>query len=334
MLRQIHPKPQATVISIKKNNWKRIAAAAAIIITLGTAAYLLNNRNHSEVSPKDISGISIPGHDIASPTKSKATITLADGSVVALDSAIAGTLATQGNVLVSKTKDGKIIYEGSSSPLGAGGGRLAFNTLSNPRGSKVINITLADGSRVWLNAGSSISYPVAFVGKERNVTITGEAYFEVTHNAVMPFKVSKGEMEVTVLGTHFNVNAYDDEEHIKVTLLEGSVRVVKGDLSGLLKPGQQAQINSAINLTNDVDVEAVMAWKNGLFQFKSSDLPSILREAARWYNMDIVYRGNVSGKFSGQLSRMVNASELFKILESTGELKVIVEKNKVIVTTL
>jgi ferric-dicitrate binding protein FerR (iron transport regulator) len=179
-------------------------------------------------------------------------------------------------------------------------------------------MTLADGSRIWLNAGSSVTYPVAFTGKERKVSVNGEAYFEVAPDHTKPFFVSKGEMSLQVLGTHFNVNAYDDEQDIKITLLEGSVKVSQRGQTGLLKPGEQARVAADIKVANTVDLESVMAWKNGKFSFADEDLKSIMRQLMRWYDVDIIYQNDVPERFfTAEISRNKNLLALLKVLEAS-----------------
>jgi transmembrane sensor len=322
---------EAPVIPMSiKFNWKKLAVAASIIGIIGIATYfIINNEKTIVRGPSSI----VTTTDVAPPDKNRAMIKLADGTTVYLDSARNGELAMQGGVKVVKTEDGKIVYETTDDGPQT---TVKYNTLNNPRGSKVIDMTLADGSRVWLNAGSSVTYPVAFAGNERKVSITGEAYFEVAHNAKMPFKVSKGEMEVTVLGTHFNVNAYDDEGNIKVTLLEGSVKVssVNRDQSSVLKLGEQAIAANGgeLNVVKGVDVEQVMSWKNGLFDFGSkTSLEEIMRQVARWYDVDVVYEVSLKENFGGSISRSVNVSEVLKKLELTGRVKFNVEGKKITV---
>jgi len=232
-----------------------------------------------------------------------------------------------------KNADGGIIYDGA---LRQAQGDIQYNTLTNPKGSKVVDMTLSDGTRVWLNAGSSVTYPVAFVGKERKVTIDGEAYFEVTHNVAMPFKVSKGNMEVTVLGTHFNVNAYDDDAIIKVTLLEGSVRASTGSAgqSVIIRPGEQALAidNGKLTIEKGIDLDAVMAWKNGRFQFEGVGIDEVMKQVGRWYDVEVVYEAKPKEQhFRGGIARDVEASKLFKMLEATGAVHFRIEGRKVIV---
>lgn len=316
--------------------WKRIAVAASIIGVLFVAGYWLMNKKTTD----DPSTIAQDQNtkDVPAPDKNRAQIKLADGSVVYLDSVGNGELANMNGVKVVKTADGRIEY---SSEQGVLSGELKYNTLFNPRGSQVMNMTLADGSRVWLNAGSSVTYPIAFIGKERNVTITGEAYFEIAHDKTKPFKVSKGETTVEVLGTHFNVNAYDDESEIKVTLLEGKVNVsTKYDVRGAtIKPGEQAIANpstpanggtGSLRVMKDVDVEQVMAWKNGSFVFgEAMSAEEIMRQIARWYDVEVVYEKKPGGHIGGSISRSVNITKVLQILEATGTMQFKVEGRKV-----
>lgn len=283
--------------------WKYVAAAC-FVLAVGVGSYFLLFTK----TEKPIQIVSLPPADVEAPKITKATITLADGKTVSIDSL---SSVVQSNVQLLKTADGKIIYSGDAS-------EIIYNTLTNPRGSKVIDMQLSDGSHVWLNAGSSVTYPVAFAGNERKISISGEAYFEVAHDASKPFFVSKGDMNVQVLGTHFNVNAYDDEDNIKVTLLEGSVKVNNKNSEGLLKPRQQAQVSSNVKVISNVDVEQVMAWKNGLFSFDNADLPSVMRQLARWYDIEVEYAGKIpEGRFEGKIVRDLSLSQLLKVLSST-----------------
>jgi ferric-dicitrate binding protein FerR (iron transport regulator) len=305
--------------------WRWVAAASFILaIGLGGWFFLVNkNDKQQQVVQKKVID------DIKPPDGNRATITLTNGQTVYLDSAAIGSLAVQGSVKLVKLANGKIAYQTASDEIIE---KPAYNTLTNPKGSRVVDMTLADGSRVWLNAGSSITYPVAFIEKERTVLITGEAYFEVARDKTKPFKVTKGEMQVEVLGTHFNVNAYDDEKNIKVTLLEGAVRLKTNEENQILQPGEQAQVSGTISILKNVDVEAVMAWKDGRFKFSSVDIETIMRQVARWYDMDIEYRGKVEGTLSGGLARNVNASQLFHVLELTDKVRFEIQGRKVIVT--
>jgi hypothetical protein len=255
-------------------------------------------------------------NDVKAPQSNKAMVTLANGQQVYLDSIKNGALATQGNVTLVKLSSGEIQYQSVSGELS---GEMQYNTLFNPRGSKVINMVLTDGTEVWLNAGSSITYPVAFIEKERKVSVSGEVYFEVAHHAAKPFVVAKDAMEVRVLGTHFNINAYEDEDDIKVTLLEGSVKIKNGVTTGLLQPGQQARVTNDIKLFSNVDMDGVMAWKNGYFQFDNASLQDVLKQLARWYDVDVVNEGQTKPRaFVGEMERTLNLSQVLKVLEKNG----------------
>lgn len=310
------------IIPVRRMQWKRVTVAASILLAIGLGTYFV----FFNKSDKQDEIVSVePAKDVKAPETNRAMITLADGRTVYLDSAINGELAQQGNIKLIKLDNGQIAYQTASGEIIK---ELKYNTLNNPRGSKVIDMTLADGSRVWLNTGSSVTFPVAFVGDERKVTITGEAYFEVAHNSRMPFKVTKDEMEITVLGTHFNANAYDDESIIKVTLLEGSVKVN----NTIIKPGQQAQVGTDVKVISNVNVDEVMAWKNGRFQFGGAGIEEVMRQIARWYDVEVVYEVKPQEvHFGGGISRDVEASKVFKMLESTEAVHFRIEGKKVFV---
>jgi ferric-dicitrate binding protein FerR (iron transport regulator) len=298
------------LVSMKKG-WKAAVAVAAVLIISISVWFVVLNRRPSDNDKKTVAV-----KDIKAPSVSRAMITLADGTKVYLDSVGSGQLAVQGNVQLVKLSDGQIAYQSSDGEIVK---ELKYNTLSNPRGSKVIDMKLSDGSHVWLNSGSSITYPVAFAGNDRKVTIEGEAYFEVAHDPTKPFIVSKGETSVQVLGTHFNVNAYSDEDDIKVTLLEGSVKVNNGSGNKLLKPGEQALVDKRIQVLKDVDVDAVIAWQRGMFEFNNADLQMILRQVSRWYDVEIVYEKQTRiGALGGGIARNLPLSEVLKLLEANG----------------
>ncbi len=320
---------------VKRMRWY----AAAIMLLLGLGLYFYYVQTPEKPHPQVTD---IKPDDIPPPANNRATILLADGSRVFLDSAGNGQLAQQGNIKLVKLANGQIAYQLAGGQILQ---ELQYNTLTNPRGSKVINMQLSDGSHVWLNAGSSVTYPVAFTGNERKVNITGEAYFEIVHNKSQPFKVSKGNMAVEVLGTHFNVNAYDDETDIKVTLLEGSVKVINGTGSRQIQPGQQAQLNNHGNpqIPNNLprhggigvqtaDVDQVMAWKNGRFYFDGADITTIMKEVKRWYNVEVVFNDVVNYDFVAKIDRDVPVSELLNMLELTGGVHFKVQENKIIVS--
>jgi len=306
--------------------FKQIAAAAAAILIISSGLYFWQF-NHSDKDLVKAENKSFNyKNDIPPPKNSKPVLTLANGTIINLDSSGNGTLAVQGNISIIKKADGEIVYSGKAP------GIISYNTLSLPRGNKPLRLVLADGSLVWLNAASSITYPTAFTGNKREVTITGEAYFEVAKNTAMPFFVSHKDMLVKVLGTHFNVNTYEDEQAAKITLLEGVVNVSKGEKIKVLRPGQQAELSAEnIKLNNDVDIDEVMAWKNEQFYFNGADIKTMMRQIEKYYNVDIEYRDNINYKFIATISRQVNVSGFLKKLELTELVHFKIEANKIIV---
>lgn len=330
LLERIHSQISREAKLVRMPLWKRLTAAAAVLFVVLTGSYFLffnkGKQNGSEVKPITAT------HDVA-PGGNKAVLTLGDNSVIVLDNAKNGTLTKQGGTNIVKLEDGQLAYSPSS---GGGQGEALYNTVSTPRGGQY-QLTLADGSKVWLNAASSLRFPTAFPGKERKVEITGEAYFEIAKDASRPFRVNvAGKQEVEVLGTHFNINAYSDEATINTTLLEGKVKVsaLATHDSRLLSPGQQAQMDSDQQLatSNQVDLEKVMAWKNGKFSFgEAMDIESVMRQVSRWYDVEVEYQGKVKGFVGGSISRNVNASQVLQMLELTGVVKFKIENKKVIV---
>lgn len=267
-------------------------------------------------------------NDVKAPESANAMLTLADGSTLVLDSLVNGQIAHQGNTNIKKLSDGKLVYDGNAAT------EIQYNTLTVPRGSKIVELTLTDGSKVVMNSASSITFPTAFTGNKRKVTITGEAYFEVAHDKSKPFVVAKGDAEIEVLGTHFNVNAYDDEDAINVTLLEGSVRVsaLNKKQNVILKPGQMARITSKLDLLRNVNINEVMAWKEGKFRFgESASIETVMRQLSRWYDVEVEYNGKVHGHIGGTIEREANISQVLHILEMTGIVKFNIQGRKIVV---
>jgi len=278
--------------------------AAALIVFLAGAGYLFNR----DISPAPGARPYLVKNDLP-PGGNKATLTLSNGQQIILDSVANGTLAHQGSVIISKSANGKIDYQGTDAAI-------VFNTLSTPRGGQY-QLQLPDGSNVWLDAASSITYPIAFTGDQRTVTITGEAYFEVARDKSKPFHVRVGDMTIDVLGTAFNINAYIGEPVSKMTLVEGSIKISPaGRPSSLLKPGQQGQLmGQQFRIVDDIDVDQTVAWKNGVFNFDKADLPAVIRQLTRWYDLDVRFRGPIPVReFRGKLPRDLNLSQVLKIL--------------------
>ena len=261
------------------------------------------------------------------PGRNQALLTLADGRTVLLDQAHLGLLARQGGSQVQKTADGQLRYAG-----GAAGGARLYNTVATPRGGQY-QLTLPDGSQVWLNAASSLRFPVAFTEAERRVELTGEAYFEVAKDARHPFKVTARGAEVTVLGTHFDVQAYDDEPALAATLLEGAVQVRQGTQQALLRPGQQGRCWPQGQVqVREVDVQHAVAWKNGYFVFNDEPIEAIMRQVARWYDVDVQYQGVLTNKdFNGKISRYKDAADVLRVLALTGAVHFTTEGRRITV---
>ena len=314
---------------IAKKHW--LAAAASVILIISVGSFFMKSERKDPSEKTLATSVNTKVSDVAPPAVSRATITLANGQSILLDSVKSGTLALQNNIVLTKTGAGKIKYTSRNKGKSQG---LVFNTLTNPRGSRVINMILNDGSEVWLNAASSITYPVAFKGNVREVTVTGEAYFEIAHDARKKFIVKTNDLATEVLGTHFNVNAYEDEDEVKVTLLEGSVKVIANNgTSSLIKPGEQVLGNNGgLTINNHIIAEDVIAWKNERFSFKDTNIKNIMKEVARWYDVQVDYQGKTEDlNFGGNMSRQENVSELLKRMEATQAVKFEVEGRKITV---
>lgn len=287
---------------------KRLAWAAAAAVVLVASFFILRTNMDQPVQS------SAPPVDIL-PGGTKATLTLADGKIISLDAVANGDIAAEGNVQVIKM-DGTLHYNGADENA-----EITYNTIQTPRGGKY-QLVLSDGTLVWLNAASSLRFPVTFKGNERQVELMGEAYFEVKKGA-KPFRVSlQNGSHIEVKGTAFNINAYNDEEMMKATLLEGKINFIMQGKSQALVPGQQIRVRYAqpeMQVAADVDVESEVAWKNDLFIFKGADVKSIMREISRWYDIDVVYKGKINPEtFSGIVSRKSNLSQVLRIMEEGG----------------
>lgn len=321
----------------KPHHWWRVAAAAAIFILLSGGAYfLLNNKQFN----KEQANVVVPPvKKDFKPGGNKAVLTLGNGQKIILDSMNKGLLSMQGNTKVIKLNNGQLAYN-TEQKAKSKKQKALYNTITTPRGGQY-EIVLPDGSKVWLNAASSLRFPTVFVGKKREVEMTGEAYFEISSlspkgKLKMPFIVKVNGMEVQVLGTHFNVNAYDDETTTKTTLLKGAVKVIKGNSTLLLKPGQEARVkqNGQMQLVKDANVNEAIAWKNNLFWFENDDIYSVMRQLSRWYDVDIKIQGNIPDLFTGSIPRNLTFSKVFEVLQKTGSIHYKIENNKTIIVTL
>ena len=300
------------IVPLFRRPWVRIAAAAVLAIGIFT---IYNYFNKPATTKPEIVNIDPVSNEVV-PGGNKAILTLADGSSVNLTNAVNDTIAKQGSTNIIRVADGQLSYRILNEKPTNG----LFNSIATPRGGQY-QLTLSDGTKIWLNAASSVHFPVVFSGSGRMVEVTGEVYFEVAKNKSMPFKVKvPGKAEVEVLGTHFNINAYGDEPSINTTLLEGSVKFTGLDRndSRLLSPGDQAKLKAdgKIDVDKQENVDQFIAWKNGIFSFDSADLEVSLRQLARWYDIDIVFEGSTAQKkFSGEMQRNLSISQVIKILE-------------------
>lgn len=313
-------KQTATVKPINRQ-WIKYAAAAVIILSAGLYYLTTNNSNKTTPAQTEITDIQ--------PGGNRATLTLADGTTILLDSANNSTLAQQGSIQIIKLDNGQIAYKPLSNQNNSS--EILYNTIATPVGGQY-QIQLPDGTNVWLNATSSIRFPAVFTGSERNVELTGEAYFEVAKNSSQPFIVNTNNTLIKVLGTAFNIMAYTDEKNIRTTLITGTVNVTSNNKSNILKPGQQANIeNGSMHIVNNANIEEALAWKNGKFYFNNVDIKTVMRQIGRWYDVEVVFEGNISNeKFEGEISRDSPLSEVLKILELTS-IHYRLEGNKLIV---
>lgn len=313
----------------KRSVW-RWAAAAAILVTVTVGTGIFRSYRADQVAVTTPVAPDVKQEEIV-PGGYRAELTLGDESVIALDKAKDGALLRQGNTQLSSVNGQELVYTNQ----GTNDINVVYNKISTPRGGQY-RIVLPDGSKVWLNAASTLRFPIAFAGEERNVQLSGEAYFEVNPHPAsnggqqkIPFTVSVNGVKVTVLGTHFNVMAYADEAVMKTTLLEGAVKISSGKESSLLKPGQQAQVRSDATgqdlppagiKVSKADVNSAVAWKNGAFDFDGADIPAVMRQIARWYNVEVVYENGLppAKQFDGKISRESTIADLVKILETNG----------------
>lgn len=302
--------------------WPGLRIAAAILLVSATSLLLYRGLNRSETTKDFVQHQILPGGN-------KAILTFADGRQISLTDASKGDLLKQQGITVTKTADGKLSYKVSS----ADGSLSGSNTINTPRGGQW-QVTLPDGTNVWLNAASSLTYPQSFAKKvTRQVELKGEAYFEVAKDERHPFIVKTEDQEVKVLGTHFNINAYSDEKRVLTTLLEGAVQVKGAGMERVLKPGQQSRFSGSQLSVVKADIDVEMAWKEGKFVFPGEDITTIMRSISRWYNVDIEYKGAVTTEeFQVQISRKKDIKEVLELLELTEAVHFKIEGRKIIVT--
>ncbi|MCS3794674.1 FecR family protein [Niastella sp. OAS944] len=292
--------------------WLRMTAAAALLLTLGASLYYY----FQKTAPAK-AGEQLATNTTIVPGSNKAILTLGNGQKISLTDAGNGQIAKQAGITITKQADGQLLYTiDEAGP----GDEISFNTIETPRGGQY-QVALPDGSKVWLNAATALRFPTRFSATERTVYLDGEAYFEIAHNSKSPFRVSVNGQQVEVLGTHFNIMAYKDEQTVRTTLLEGAVKLTAPVGSILLKPGQQGYIAKEKNVYNSayVDVTMVTAWKDGLFKFDSIDMRTLMRQISRWYDVEVIYEPGVKDDVVfGSISRRSDLTRLLRILELGG----------------
>ncbi|WP_343306626.1 FecR domain-containing protein [Chitinophaga niabensis] len=306
--------------------WKRYAVAAAMLSAVVVSGFMLLREGNKQPATASLPPATAVKHDIQ-PGSNKAVLILGDGSVVELNDSIKGKIAQQGVTVISKTTNGQLTYE----EMGADANEVIYNTINIPRGGQY-SLNLPDGSKVWLNAATSFRFPTQMNGKERIVELDGEAYFEVAKSK-QPFLVKVRDMQVEVLGTHFNIMAYKDEANINTTLLEGKVKLSSGTSEVILKPGQQGLYTQAAGFKVRIaDTDQVLAWKNGYFNFNDEELASVMRKISRWYNVDIQYSNKNSNlSYMGVISRFKNVSDVLNMLSLTGTVQFKIEDRHITV---
>lgn len=318
-LQLFNDKEQAPVYKPLYRYLKRWAAAAVLLGCIGLAYYFIATPTENPVSPaanKQPAEI-LPGSD-------RAVLTLQDGTQVALDNASKGVIARQDQLTIQKPESGKLVYSRASPETSSP--NKGFNIIETPRGGQY-QVILPDGTKAWLNAASSLKFPTQFDVHTRAVEMTGEVYFEVAHRKAQPFIVKAGSTRVEVLGTHFNVMAYPEEKFLKTTLLEGAVRVQDANRMETLAPGEQISISDIqFRRLKNIDTATELAWKNGFFHFQGASVAAVMRQVARWYDIDVRYEGKIPEKqFTGIVPRNVGLSELMEMLSFYDDLKCRIE---------
>ncbi len=305
----IKPGPARIYIS-KWRTWRW--AAAVLVLTVAGAAGLQLAKEKS----KPIAAIHTT--DVA-PGSRKATLKLGNGATIILDDAQNGVIANQGKTVIKKSGNGQLVYDASASVTT----EITYNTITTPNGGEY-EVILPDGSHVWLNAASVIRFPAAFTGNTRKVEINGEAYLEIVKNEKAPFIVVSGKHSVEVLGTKFNIHSYPKEEDITTTLIQGSIRIAAGKYTKVLQPGQQSLVNTSSNsnirLATGVNMDEVLAWRNGKFIFDDASLKTVVSQLERWYDVNIDYAGMEDYRFNGEISRNVSLSKVLKMMELTSNI--------------
>jgi ferric-dicitrate binding protein FerR (iron transport regulator) len=294
----------------RKINYRRlISIAASVVLILCAGVFFIKQRKSHQYQPAFAAK---KGNSNLLPGGNKATLILSNGNSINLNDTKNGALANENGIVIHKNAEGRITYDQAGHNTTQESD--AFNTVITPKGGQY-QLVLSDGTRVWLNAASTLKYPVTFAGTKREIELSGEAYFEVAHDQHKPFRVISNGQTVEVLGTHFNLNAYPDEKATRTTLLEGSVKVLAGEKSSKIKPGEQVQLKDGNLAVSQADLDEAIAWKKGFFYFKDDDIQTVMRQLSRWYGVTVKYEGQISiREFSGQMNKNITAAQLMHIL--------------------
>jgi transmembrane sensor len=319
----------------KLNKWKAIMGAAAVLLLICSISLLfINPRSFEKLAARSVKGgKALSSPDVTAGRSTNALLILSDGRKIVLNDLSAGEVLNQSGIRIVKAEDGQLVYSvaeqaGKSNIQNSA---IEYNTITTPKGSQY-QVNLPDGSKVWLNAMSSLKFPTKFQGSERAVELTGEAYFEISAfysgNVKLPFKVKSisgkdRSQEVEVLGTHFNIDAYPDVSSTRTTLLEGSVKVTNLNSKdvNILTPGQQAILDGSRSTVSTANIEDAMAWKNGNFMFNNLELADIMKELERWYDVKVDYSNIPATRYHGFISKKVSLSQVLEMLELTGNVK-------------
>ncbi|MEX8546592.1 MAG: FecR domain-containing protein [Mucilaginibacter sp.] len=321
---------QSPAVKLYRKTWFWVAAALLVFLAVGLIFF--NRQFAPPVANKRY--VKHENNNVILPGSNKAILTTANGEVLVLEQAANGLIVKSGNIKVLKTHNGQIIYNLKDQKQSSSVQQISYNTLTTPKGGEY-QVVLADGTKIWLNAASSITYPTAFGNKERRIKLSGEAYFEVAKDARKPFYVNTANGQIRVLGTHFNISAYPDDDVTSTTLLEGTVQVTKNQSSSLLKPGQQASISRGSDQIRvaEAKMDEVMAWKNGYFIFDEDNIADIMKKVSRWYDVDVQYHGSVDDqKFGGTFHRSKSISDLLHYLEKIGNIHFLITGRRITVT--
>ncbi|WP_423736931.1 FecR family protein [Chitinophaga caseinilytica] len=308
---------------VTRFSWPKVAAAAAVVLAISAGIWMFVSNNAPAIVQAR------PERPLIQPGGNSAFLTLADGRRISLDDVQPGDVASQGNIRITKTDNGEVVYEARPAAEGSDG-KPVWNELTTPRGGQ-FRLLLPDGTKVWLNAASALRFPAAFAGNERKVELSGEGYFEVAPDKSKPFIVQSPAQQVKVLGTHFNIQAYADEPLAKTSLLEGRVEVTAGNSSATLAPGQQSSLNAQTGelRSGPADVAAAAAWKNGFFVFNDTYLSDVIRQLSRWYDVKADYTNLPRIRYTGTIPRNVPLDKALTMLEITGNVQFDINQNTI-----